>query len=132
MPLLSHNRRVLCSVLRLQPCGKDDNELFYVPPPPRPPADESDDDSLSIAAAEDSPETRPETLEPLPLTADPNYPQEDARTYFAKISNVRTDKFSLGKRMLDGSKVKIPSCFVCSVVEMQVVHILSRTYILVI
>ena len=56
----------------------------------------------------DPPETRPETLEPLPLTADPNYPQEDARTYFTKISNVRTDKFSLGK-LLDGSKVKIPT-----------------------
>jgi hypothetical protein len=78
--------------------------------PRPPPADESDDDSLSIAPAkaEDPPETRPETLEPLPLTADPNYPQEDARTYFTKISNVRTDKFSLGK-MLDGSEVKIPT-----------------------
>jgi hypothetical protein len=47
---------------------------------------------------------------PLPLTADPNYPKEDARTYFTKISNVRTDKFSLGK-MLDGSKVKMLSVF---------------------
>jgi hypothetical protein len=88
--------------------GEDDDELFYVPPPPRPPADDSDDDSSSIAPAEDPPETRAETLEPLPLTADPNYPQEDARTYFTKISNVRTDKFSLG-RMLDGSEVKIPT-----------------------
>ncbi len=52
-------------------------------------------------------DSRPETLEPLPLTADKNYPQEDVH-YFKKISNVRTDKFSLGT-MLDGSKVKIPT-----------------------
>ncbi len=98
MPFFSHNRRVsfcICS-------------LFYVPPPPRPPAEESDDDSISITAWENPPETRPETLDPLPLTADPNYPQEDTRTYFTKISNVRTDKFSLDE-MLDGSEVKIPT-----------------------
>jgi hypothetical protein len=56
---------------------------------------------------ETPPETRSETLEPLPLTADKNYPQEDVH-HFKKIRNVRTDKFSLGT-MLDGSKVKIPT-----------------------
>jgi hypothetical protein len=91
--------------------GDDDDELFYDPPPPRDPDNEIDDeDSISIAVEdppENPPETRPETLEPLPLTPDKKYPQEDAH-YFKKISNVRTDKFSLGT-MLDGSKVKIPT-----------------------
>jgi hypothetical protein len=58
--------------------------------------DDDGSDSLYIKTVEDLPETRSETLEPLPLTADKNYPQEDIH-YFKKISNVRTtDKFSLG------------------------------------
>jgi hypothetical protein len=58
--------------------------------------DDDGSDSLYIKTVEDLPETRSETLEPLPLTADKNYPQEDVH-YFKKISNVRTtDKFSLG------------------------------------